>query len=803
MKRIFPFCAAFLFSCAGLAAFEIKESKNAVAMNNGELSARLLANRNYGFNLTGRDKDGKNFGLVIQTMIWYHGRTGNTRRFYQDQSELGTWKPRKREVENGTVRVFTGDVNYNVIRETQMYPDTSAVSLKYIIESAESRGISGSVNFPGIYLTKEIESVSFDDGTLKNFRTSALPENSDLIHTRALLLHIPKRGKTLLVLIDPNAPLAYGQKLGIAVKHQKLNWCRTLNFIHLWQDSLSYLEKGRKFGVCVYFRLLDGGELNEAQKAEARKLAERFQLKRARFSRADLAEEYEKPSALAGKFAGVPGISLWGESPMKRVYPHTLVPGKTLDAIRLESAANEWESFQLVLKPEREGILEKIEFSDLRASDGRSIPAAQCRGWLLEYQRIAAPRALFYGETRFADKLLPLADVLPHKLTPGENTIAHLSVRAPEGTPRGTYRGKVTLRFSGGRTAELPLVLKVWGFELPKRSAYCGHGLLWDTPQEHREEVLKYLTECGMNGTVYHGGQSELRKYFDGKELRLPDNFALAEKALREYGMPMFQTPWLFLGAWNWKPGKKVQFLHLDIETPEFEEKFSNYFKSFHRQMKEKGILEHCFTYFWDEMTGGHYEAMRKTVALVRKNAPGLRIMTVSAPDPEVLANNDIICTGPFSGWWSKEAGEIVQAARKNGKEFWVYMNGTTFQTTVEAIVPRLTPWMCFSHGFSGYLQWSMDYNWKSGTFAKNGNVWLLYPSDKKPVYSVRLEYFRDGVEDFNMMRLTEKLPPAVRAELEKEIRSIAPVSGKTSTDPLKLTLVRRKIGETLERHLR
>lgn len=46
-------------------------------------------------------------------------------------------------------------------------------------------------------------------------------------------------------------------------------------------------------------------------------------------------------------------------------------------------------------------------------------------------------------------------------------------------------------------------------------------------------------------------------------------------------------------------------------------------------------------------------------------------------------------------------------------------MNGVTFGTDTEAIVPRLTPWMCHSRGISGFLQWSMDYNWKYGTFAK------------------------------------------------------------------------------------
>ena len=67
----------------------------------------------------------------------------------------------------------------------------------------------------------------------------------------------------------------------------------------------------------------------------------------------------------------------------------------------------------------------------------------------------------------------------------------------------------------------------------------------------------------------------------------------------------------------------------------------------------------------------------------------------------------------------------------------------------------------------------------------------------------MRLEYFRDGVEDFNMMKLMEKLPPEIRTRLEKEIESIAPALGKTSLDPVRLAEVRRRIGETLDKNLK
>ena len=141
-----------------------------------------------------------------------------------------------------------------------------------------------------------------------------------------------------------------------------------------------------------------------------------------------------------------------------------------------------------------------------------------------------------------------------------------------------------------------------------------------------------------------------------------------------------------------------------------------------------------------------------------------------------------------------------MRGANRAGKRIWMYANSVTFGTASRSIVPRLTPWLCRSHGMSGYLHWSCDYNWKANDFAKNGSEWLLYPSDGEPVYSVRMEYFRDGVEDFNLLQLSRRLPKDVRAKLEKEIAGISSDHAALCTDPAKVAAVRRKVAEALSR---
>ena len=799
IKKIF----ILFWAVATLSLFaspKIKVTKNSVLISNGKISSYMTKGKNYNFTLSGKNKDNKNLGLVLRSIIWYHGRTGNTKHFYQDQDEL-KWTPKDVEVKGNLVRLHSGNVDIDVVREIEVYNDIDALRLEYIVTSKESRNFS-LMRFPLTNLTKDIESVSFDDGFLKSYQTKAMPSKKDLAKARVLLLHMPKHGKTLMLMLDVNSPLKYGHKLGNMMTFSKAAWCKTVNFHHLWQSSLDFWPKGMKANICMYYQLLDGSLLDNKQKEAVKKLADRFKLTSHKYSKNTLAKEYMEPSVLAGRLKSIPGVELWQESTMKRIYPNMQVPKKSLPVVSVTCAGNERESFQIAIKAKATTKLTKIAISDLSSANNKKISKNNIKINALEYQLVESPLSYVAEEHNFADKMLPLPEKLPITLMANKNTVLHVTVYAPANTPKGIYKGTISLTVNG-KAINIPLAVRVWGFSLPKESAFTTLGLLWTSPQKDRNEVLKYLSECGISGTVYHGGQAQLRKYFNGKDLNLPDNFNLATKAVKEYNLQIFTAPWCFLGAWDWNPGKKVHFLSMDANSKEFEEKFTNYFKSLYRQVKAKGILDKTYAYMWDEMTGGHYETMRKTVNIVRKNAPGVKILTVAAPDPEVLANNDVICAGPYSHWWSKDAYNVVQNALKNNKKIWIYMNSVTFSNYTEAIVPRLTPWMCYPKGLSGFLQWTMDFNWAKGTFANTGHVWMLYPTKSKPIYSVRLEYFRDGVEDFNMMTLTKKLDKNTKDLLDKEIQSVAPIFGKTSMDIEKLDKVRKLIGDTLEKKLK
>ncbi len=802
MKKIFLFLAAA--AIVPLFAANIVRRGGSISATNGKLSPYLWEKKGQVFSMTGKGDDGKAFSIVIESLIWYHGRSGNTEHIYQDQSEAN-WKVQKSEVEGNLIKSYSGNVDFDILREVEFFDDSDAVRFEYIVTARDDREIAR-LNFPIMRLSKEVEKISFDDGKLENF-TSGVSVTSlkDTGKSMAFFLHMPARNKTVLLLVDLNAPLKYGHQMGVMPNYSHGSakaWCRTMSFQHIYRWAYDFHKAGEKTGMRFFFQLLDGAELTDAHKEAARLLAKKMKVEPAKFSAAALDNVYRYPSKLAALLPSVPGVKVWSEITTKRVYPAMELPTKSAAAINLSAAANERESTQIVFNPEKAAKLEKVSFTDLVSDSGAKIAGNNFYANILGVQKVAAPRAVFYGETRYPDKLIPLEDALPAKLKAGQNTIMHVTFFIPSGTPKGVYKGAVALRING-EECKIPVTVKVWGFELPKVSKYTAYGLLWSSPQEHRDQVMKRMSEYGWCTTVYSGGQKELRQYFDGKELRLPDNFELAERAIKKYNYSMFAVPYVFLGAWDWNPKKPVNFLRLMIDSPEFDEKFVNYLKSSYRQLKEKGLVERSFLYIWDEMTGGHYDALAKTMNMVRKYAPGVKALTVAAPDPQVLKYNDIIVTGGVGSWWGAETAKVAEKALADGKELWIYLNGITFATDVPPNVPRLTVWQCFTYGFTGFLQWSMDFNWKYGSFEKNGLTWILYPGYEKPVYAARLEYFRDGMEDFNMFMLAKKLLPASKkAEFEALINKVAPKNAEMSQDPVLMYQVRDQIGELLSENL-
>jgi hypothetical protein len=791
-----------LLACAAsYGAVRIEQGDKQLLMENGSLTMRLVADRNYNFNFV--DKESKM--SMFSSSVWYHGRNENeSEHFYRDQDEAAWPVSSLTTSKNGVVSeavLLSGNHEVGLRRIIRMYDDCEAITSRYELSALQSREYP-SINFPIVRFSKEVDSVSFNtDPDLETFGQSSMPTEAQVAHSHVIFLHSSAYKRTILVMPNLNAPLENGEKAGLAPKVSDSKWCKTLSFHHLYLPFVNF----RKAGECQVFEcsyaVLDGGTLTEAHKEAARTLVKRLDIKPPSFTMKGINEDQTMPSALAGLIGKKGTLTLWQEISSKRVHPETALPAQSLPEITVKAARREAESVQLVLSGAKGMKVESIKAHILTDSQGGKMSPLCMEAQWLEYQEQNNSFSQRGMSAQIGDKLLPLANDYPVEF---ENQVLWLTITVPDDQQPGDYAGTITLKLRDNDGAalefDIPLKVTVWNFSLPLNPNFTCYGLLWETPPEMRKATLDLAAKYRHTTTVFYGGNKQLKSNFDGKELDMPEYFDLAEYAIKNLNFNITCIPYLFFGAWDWKPGKKVHFMGLDPNSPEFEPTVTSYISSCFRQFKQRGIEQRLVAYMWDEVTKPMYDMLKQTSELCHRLAPEVRVLTVGAPDEMVLRYSEITVAGSPCNWWGEIARNRIAKAASEGKEVWLYQNGVSYSPVKPLAATRNTTWRCWGFGLTGYLQWTMDYKW-NGNFSNNGLTWLFYPPVEPgvPVASVRLPVMRDSIDDFDYLTMArKKLPLEKWTEIEKEIMPLVNPDATPDLTPEAICKAREVIAQAL-----
>ncbi|MBB75516.1 MAG: hypothetical protein CMJ75_13500 [Planctomycetaceae bacterium] len=217
----------------------------------------------------------------------------------------------------------------------------------------------------------------------------------------------------------------------------------------------------------------------------------------------------------------------WFADTTVKLTPATPVPGQHCASIQISTAANEAQSFQLILSPKSNFSFERVEVSVLR-SMAHEIAAARMEVRAVEYvpvtRKARINQVAFFG--RIGDPLIP---VTPRTVTREDGNLAFwLTLRTPAGTPSGSYHGEVAMIAADGASMRLPLVVEVYDFELPEYSSFRTHMGGQYFSKNSGNAALKPIRS-------YHGVNRKVdlkrlaRKYYDfmAREKFYPKNVAL------------------------------------------------------------------------------------------------------------------------------------------------------------------------------------------------------------------------------------------------------------------------------------
>ena len=448
----------------------------------------------------------------------------------------------------------------------------------------------------------------------------------------------------------------------------------------------------------------------------------------------------------------------------------------------------------------------------------------------------------------------------PAVLKRGESTPFWIRVTVPKGTPPGTYSGKLRISCSpmGGQmsTHNVPFEVEVYGFELPDRmtirTAFGLYTYAIDryhrlkTPEERKTVYAMYLDSLSKHHVSPYDPTCGVKwkiKWTNGEpEIDWTEWDAAMEDARSKYGFTDFRLPGpLGLGGGDEAksyPGV-VPGLGLKSDHPDYEKCEAKYLKAIEAHLKEKGWLKDAYVYCYDEPSVKADKLVKNGLSLVAKYAPGLdRLLT--APVRETLVGGPNI--------WCPIARDLhvpgSEERRAAGDRFWWYVCMFPKPPYPSLFIDhpgvdlRVWLWQSWRERMEGILIWNTTW-WTSklaypdpkhpqnpyldatawsprypGVGASNGDGRFFYPPPhacaafdeerdigpvlEKPVETIRLEYIRDGIEDFEYFAILKRLDPA--NPLLKVPPEVSASPTEFSIDPIHMERHRAKLAHEILR---
>lgn len=571
---------------------------------------------------------------------------------------------------------------------------------------------------------------------------------------------------------------------------------------------------------------------------------------RADLGSAGLAGPVHGPSLRGG------GLEAWTTHGLDKVRPHD--PPRAGGPPRLAAARNEFEPFQLVLRPTSpargvRGV--DVEADDLVAPGGARIASRHVAVFLERYVTLGERSSVDGAAGEWPDPLVPRVDAyrgerrnaFPFDLRAGRNQPLWIEVYVPPGTAAGLYRGGLRVSAEGRPALVVPWTLEVLPFELPSTSTlrssfgFSGiaalrahYGGYTDDEDLYRLSEL-YARAALRHRLSLHGGSFvPPTATFD----EAPPRTARVDWSGWERELGPFLDGTVF-GPGEPLAGARITSFDVRTIAGLDEARTVAYWRAWASHLRARGGLDRAFLYLWDEPGAGDYPAVRRRATLARAADPALRTLVTEQLEPGLAGAVDL--WAPLVNCLDerraveKDCDQIVPRrayapAERAGASLWWYQscsshgcNGVggeafrvwpSYVVDAPAIAHRVLPWLAWRHGVEGELYYNTVEAWADATdpwrdlyrHGGNGDGTLFYPgtpariggASHVPVESLRLKLIREGLEDHEYL-----VQLAARAGVEAVRRAAAPVGTEPhrwTRDPETLYLARDRIARELAR---
>lgn len=573
-------------------------------------------------------------------------------------------------------------------------------------------------------------------------------------------------------------------------------------------------------------------------------------------------------------------LQVWPVSPLVKVFPDTIpnceegIPS----AVEIAAGRNEWEAVQVAVRSVTKAANVVVEVEPPRHPSGAVLDQFDvlvCGLVPVDYptnyyrdDRPAWQRRIPAGTPNsdgwsgwWPDPLIPADRV---QVPRGETRSLWVLFRIPANAPAGHYHGRVKFRREGERNAgkTLELIVRVWDFALPTSSRFIalydvryGPGGQWwgRSFDQMYPRIVEFLARRRLCPDMVR--PAPRFRWANGHwEVDFSEFDRAAEWYFDQLGLPVSYMPQEFyLFGWGLPP-KRVAGIapypsqppYSEVDrgqlSPEYKQAYQSLLRAFWDHVRKRGWHDRFVLYLSDEPFAHEESILKQFRALCRmihEVDPSIPIYssTWRLVDQWV---DDLDIWG--IGHYGVVAPEKMKELQERGKRIWFTTDGQMCLDTPYCAIERLLPYYCYKYGAEGYEFWGVSwfthdphrFGWHSFIYQTdrpghsyyvrypNGDGYLVYPGKElregQIISSIRLEQAREGVEDYEYLRLAEKLEAeALRAGVGKDslvklqaclkrltdLVSIPAPEGRYSSrilpEPEVLEAARVSLGDTIE----
>ncbi|HBX21696.1 glycoside hydrolase domain-containing protein [Limibacterium fermenti] len=215
-----------------------------------------------------------------------------------------------------------------------------------------------------------------------------------------------------------------------------------------------------------------------------------------------------------------------------------------------------------------------------------------------------------------------------------------------------------------------------------------------------------------------------------------------------------------------------IRFALLPVDDERAKNFLTQFLPALKEHLEKKGWLNRYMQHIADEPTAKNASSYVTISNYIHQFLPGVKVIDAVLTSKELAGAIDIWV--PVLDVFHKDFN-FYQDLKKQGKEIWFYTcvgpRGNYANRFIELPLnqTRYLHWINYKYDATGYLHWGLNYWEKDQLYADAsrdrgrlpaGDNCIIYPGYRKLYTSIRFETMRDGIDDYQLLKMVEKKDP-------------------------------------------